>query len=123
MNRIPLSVLALAALAVAACQGVASNPSPGQPGAAEHPATSTPMTRTAGALKPTGRASDWVVTDTYVDPEFGRRTVICLDAGGDLMAATGYIEVDVPGARIGAPCPEGRVLDEGLFAAPTGGGR
>lgn len=85
------------------------------------PPAHTPPVRAQLADTPTSDTGPWVVTDSYVDPTYGRRTVICVDAGGDLRTASGWREVDVPGGRVGVACPAGPVLEQGRFAGLTEG--
>lgn len=86
-----------------------------------NPPTPAPEPPVHAVLANTPNTGPWVITDSYVDPAYGRRTVICVDAHGDLRTATGWREVDVPGGAVGAACPAGPVLDQGQFAGLTDG--
>lgn len=74
--------------------------------------TTTAPTTTAPTMH-VSSSDTWVVTDSYYDPEFARRTVICVNSGGDFRTATGWEEIDTPASPLGRPCPAGRILDQG----------
>jgi hypothetical protein len=99
----------------------------GRAGRGQSPVTVAPQhTQTLRSTSTTPNAApvagNWVITDSYYDGEYGRRTVICMDANGDLLTATAWREVDVPGGRVGDPCPTGRILEQVQLAPLANGG-
>lgn len=106
--RIASTATALTLVAITTA-GTATSCQHATPPATVTHATRSPSTTDASAT------GEWIVTDSYFDPEFSRRTVICVNAGGNLRIATAWQEIDVPGSRLNGPCPHGHVLDDGVL--------